>query len=318
MTNIQEIVKKINGYNIHSNGYCIEDGNEYTFAIIDPGVASILLNTNNSLLPDIYSAFEINEKEAIVRMPRIYTCHELISNYNDETFRNLFKEYLSNDKVDSNIISRCVSLYKMLEDNNIIVPNIDDLTINSFGLVHNDKIFFKDLSHCYATYKNDLLKVPEKYHQQQFESDLFYVPDIDADDVLEKIKKINNPYNISISLSYYGDEGDLFLESFERPKNAPKGSGLQYLKHITKLLDSHGYSLYCEASEESNKNNKLTNLYFNAGFAINPEGPVDEGSETNIIPLKRPYVFENRVVPLLLDLERTPSIKPEASIFDRN
>lgn len=323
MSNVQDISKKIGiVFPIEPNGRFIEDDQWYQLSLIPLGMASFLLNSNNGMLPNVYSAFQLDDETAVVRMSPIDKYNDLESLYKDsDQFRYDLKKYISHNKqyfIDNNktknisVIENCLQAYLLLKSNNISVPLIDELTLNSFGVSCLNKVCFKDLLNCDIQYNNDLMMIPDRYEQKLLESDMFYIPDLSPEDILQKIEELDNPDNISITISSYGDEGELFLDSFSKPDNAKKGSGLKYLKEITKILDQHGYTLYCEASEDITQKDKLVNLYLNAGFYINPHAYNND--DENIISLKRPYIFENRVVSTIHALNKELENKKDVSV----
>lgn len=131
------------------------------------------------------------------------------------------------------------------------------------------------------------------------DTDQIYENSIPVEDLMDIIRDIDNPDNISISISpSYDDDNILYLDSFEKPENTSSGKGLYYLKEVMEQLDKHGFCIELEVRN----NQKLIDIYSSAGFVI-----LEDADAEDIVKMTRSYKMETFVMNLAheRDLKKT-------------
>lgn len=307
--NVQELSNKLGLIDVQENGQFVEDNIEYIMAIMDYNLADLLHRTGHSTTPNVYSVIKLDKDNALVRIDHAFPCffnNESLNINSDEEFRGLLQSAQNNIQVPD-FIKKCnqalLSFNALLDDNDAV--QIKDITLNNFSTNFSGKIFFNNFLDKKIEQKNELEFYRDNLMPKNTDgiigTDKVYENSISVEELMDIIQNIDNPDNISISISpSYDDDNILYLDSFEKPENTSPGKGLYYLKEVMGQLDKYGFSIELEVRN----NQKLIDIYSSAGFVIS-----EDADHEDIVRMMRSYKMETFVMNLAHERDLTKDIE---------
>lgn len=307
--NVQELSNKLGLTDVYENGNFVEDNVEYRMVIMNYKLADRLYRTGHNTTPNVYSVIKLDNENALVRIDNAFPCYfndESLKIHSDEEFRALLQSAQNNIQVPD-FIKRCnqalLSFNALLDDNDAV--QIKDITLNNFSTNFTGKIFFNNFLDKKVAFKNELEFYRDNLMPKNTDgiigTDKVYENSISVEELMDIIQNIDNPDNISISISpSYDDDNILYLDSFEKPENTSPGKGLYYLKEVMGQLDKYGFSIELEVRN----NQKLIDIYSSAGFVIS-----EDADHEDIVRMMRSYKMETFVMNLAHERDLTKDIE---------